>query len=166
MPGKTPSAPKAGVDVPADEPKVELGLLSEVLGFRLRRIQNHLSRSLIERLRRPDVRSGAFSALALIDANPGISQKSLAREIGLDQATVVSIVDALETQGWAQRRRAETDRRRHALSITPVGARVLAEFRTVYLANEAGIYAALSEAERTDLFCLLDKIYGVCFSKD
>jgi DNA-binding MarR family transcriptional regulator len=151
--------------LPLSADEVDLGLLNEVIGFRLRRIQNHLSRGFTERLAGRDVRPGVFSALALIEANPGLSQTTLAREIGFDKATVVAIIDALERSGWAIRRRSEVDRRRHALSITPQGRAFLNELRDICLATEAKIEAALSRPERQTLFRLLDKAYGACFSE-
>src|SRR4051794_34815994 len=50
---------------------VDLGVLKDMLGFRLRRIQNHLSKNFAERLAGRDIKPGEFSALALIAANPG-----------------------------------------------------------------------------------------------
>ncbi len=147
-----------------DQDDIDLGLLNEVLGFRLRRIQNHLARGFTERLTRPDVKPGVFSALALIEANPGLSQTALASETGFDKATVVAIVDALERLGWAERGQHKGDRRRRALAITPVGRESLSELRDICVANEAPVYAALSKAEQVELFRLLDKIYGACFS--
>ncbi len=152
-------------DAPSqDQEDIDLGLLNEVLGFRLRRIQNHLARGFTERLTRPDVKPGVFSALALIEANPGLSQTALASEIGFDKATVVAIVDALERLGWAERGQHKVDRRRSALTITPLGRESLSELHDICLANEAPVYAALSKTERADLFRLLDKVYGACFS--
>jgi DNA-binding MarR family transcriptional regulator len=147
-----------------DQDNIDLGLLNEVIGFRLRRIQNHLTRGFTERMARPDIRPGVFSALALIEANPGLSQTALATEIGFDKATVVAIVDALERQGWAERGQHKGDRRRRALTITEQGRRSLAEMRDICLDNEASIYAALSKAELAQLFALLDKAYAACFS--
>ena len=49
-------------------------MLNDVIGFRIRRIQNHISRAFSERIADKEVRPGVFSALALISANPGLSQ--------------------------------------------------------------------------------------------
>jgi len=158
-PSKTP---------PADEPAndVDLGVLNRFIGFRIRRIQNHISRAFNDRIGDKDVRPGVFSALALIAANPGLSQTTLAREIGFDKATVVALLDALEKLAWAERRRSAEDRRRHSLFITPKGEKALANLCDIAEANEAAINAALSKPEQAQLFGLLDKIYGVCFADD
>jgi DNA-binding MarR family transcriptional regulator len=150
-------------DAPAE---VDLGILNDVIGFRIRRIQNHLSRAFAERVNSKDVKPGLFSALALIQANPGLSQTTLSREIGFDKATVVALLDSLERLEWAERRRSPDDRRRHSLYITRKGQAALKALRTQALANEAAIHEVLSDEEQAQLFSLLDKIYGVCFSDE
>ena len=158
------SSPTPSAEDPAND--VELGVLNRFIGFRIRRIQNHISRSFSERIADKEVRPGLFSALALIAANPGLSQTTLAREIGFDKATVVALLDALEKLKWAERRRSVEDRRRHSLHITAKGEKALVHLCDVAEANEAAINAALSKAEQAQLFGLLDKIYGVCFSDE
>lgn len=159
------AAPKA-VAAPEPDAEVDLGVLKDVIGFRIRRIQNHLSRAFADRINRKDVRPGVFSALALIAANPGLSQTTLAREIGFDKATVVALLDSLERLGWAERRRSPDDRRRHSLYVTSVGVKALAGLREIAVANEARIDEALTPDERSTLFGLLDKLYVACFADE
>lgn len=158
-----PVSPKAApvIDLPAD---VDLGVLKDVIGFRIRRIQNHLSRAFIDSVNRKEIRPGVFSALALIAANPGLSQTTLAREIGFDKATVVALLDSLEQLGWAQRKRSTEDRRRHSLYVTPAGETALEDLRQIGVVNEAKLHLALTKDERAQLFHLLDKLYVACFS--
>ena len=153
---------------PTDPPpsEIDLGVLNDVVGFRLRRIQNQLSRTFAERIGSKDLRPGGFSALALIAANPGLSQTGLSRVLGFDKATVVAIIDCLEHLGWAERRRSSVDRRRHSLFIRDAGEEALARLRVIAMANEDRIHAALTDAEQAQLFVLLDKIYSACFTGD
>lgn len=150
---------------PEDEiAEADLGVLNDVIGFRLRRIQNHLSRGFSDRIARKEIKPGAFSAMALISANAGLSQTTLSREIGFDKATVVAILDSLEDLGWAERRRSTEDRRRHALYLTNAGQKALQKMLDEAHENEKAVHAALSAEEQTQLFALLDKIYAVCFA--
>ena len=87
-----PTAPRRGATPEEPSADVDLGILNDVIGFRIRRIQNHLSRSFGERVNRKEVKPGLFSAMALIAANPGLSQTTLSREIGFDKATVVAML--------------------------------------------------------------------------
>ena len=144
----------------------DLGALQNLLGFRLRRIQNHLSRALSDRLADRGVRPGMFSALALIAANPGVSQTDLARDLGSDKASVVSLLDELEQHGWAVRKRSTTDRRRHSLHVTPAGRRTLVEITAAAREAEAPLRATLSNEEFGLLSELLDRIYNRCFADD
>lgn len=144
--------------------EVDLGVLNDVIGFRLRRIQNHLSRGFSDRISRKEIKPGAFSAMALISANAGLSQTTLSREIGFDKATVVAILDSLEELGWAERKRSMEDRRRHALYLTKTGQKALQRMLDEAHENEKAVHAALTAEEQAQLFALLDKIYAVCFS--
>ena len=151
------AAPQAGAD---------LGVLRDVLGFRFRRIQNHLSTTFRDRLAGRDLKPGEFSALALISANPGISQIELARLGGFDKTSVVMLIDDLERWGWAVRERSTADRRRVSLSVTPKGDDMLAELVEIARDTEASIAKALSAAELRRLYETLDRIYDLCFDDE
>jgi DNA-binding MarR family transcriptional regulator len=145
------------------EDKPSLGVLAPLLGFRMRRIHNHLTRSFSERLGEMALKPGGFSALGLMSANPGMSQKMLSAELGQDKATVVALLDEMEGRGWAERRRAVTDRRRHHLYITEAGAAALARMTSEASRNESRVMAALTPDELAMLLGLLDKVYHDCF---
>ena len=144
-----------------DEP-VRLGRLDAFLGFRLRRIQNMLSRQFAAATAEHNLRSGLFSSLAMIDANPGIAQNMLAREVGLDKSVMVMIVDDLERRGWAARERSAVDRRRHALTLTEEGRAALDGFLATLTETELAANASLSPGELALLHELLDRIYETC----
>lgn len=143
-----------------------LGVLTGVLGFRLRRIQNHLATNFSQLLAGRNLRPGEFSALALIAANPGISQIELAVEGGFDKTQLVTLLDDLEAWGWAARVRSTVDRRRHALHITPKGDQELAQLLALAQEAERPLSEALSGAELRNLFTSLDRIYAVCFHNE
>jgi DNA-binding MarR family transcriptional regulator len=139
-----------------------LGRLGSFTGFRLRRLQNQLARDFSIAAKRQQPRSGLFSALALIEANPGLSQREMATEIGLDKSPTVLIVDELESRGLAVRRPAESDRRRHALHITPAGVRWLDQTCLIMQKTESAALQALSPRELRQLHRLLDRMYAAC----
>ena len=152
---------------PACEPgPVRLGRLGDFIGFRLRRIQNQLSRDFGAAIAGRGLRAGLFSSLAIIAANPGISQSQLSREIGLDKSVTVTIVDDLESLGWAVRQRSKHDRRRHALFNTAAGEENLAELFTTVEATENAVLHQLSPAELHLLSELLDRMYAAFFRDD
>ena len=59
------------------------------------------------------------ATLWLIQANPGVSQVSVAAALGMDRATMMSITDRLEERGFVIRKRSTVDRRRQELYLTP-----------------------------------------------
>ena len=138
---------------------LDLGVLEDVLVFRLRRIRNHLTETFRSGSWRDGLRPGEFSTLALIVANPGISQIDLAREGGFDQPALVGIMDDLERRGWAERRKHREDRRRYSIAATDAGRAALDELLARALENEKEARAALSEEELRNFTLALDKMY-------
>jgi DNA-binding MarR family transcriptional regulator len=144
----------------ADQPdELDLGLLEDFVGPRVRLLWNLLSARMAEALAPYGLRPGAFSALALISANPGCSQKQLAHRLGMDKSAVVAIIHDLDRQGLATRVRHAQDRRFHALKITSKGQALLQ--RTLPPASRPGrpIREALSPRELEQLLSLLDRAW-------
>lgn len=140
---------------------LQLGRLGDYVGFRMRRVQNQLSADFAAATAHYGIRAGLFSSLALIEANPGISQQELSSTVGLDKSITVQIVDELERRGWAKRARSTIDRRRHALTIEPEGRKTLDEFFAIMLDVEADVLAQLSADERPLFDAALDRMYSV-----
>ena len=146
---------EAGSEGPLDR-----GLLSGGVGPRIRLIRNLLTQRVIAAFAPFGLRTGAFSSMALIAANPGCSQNDLARELALDKSGMVAIVDELEARGLAVRTRPPHDRRRHALSLTPAGETLMAEMYAAVSAMEQPIYDALEPKELAQFLSLLDRAYA------
>lgn len=153
-------------ELTASEARLNLGRLGDFVGFRLRRVQNQLSRDFAAETAAQGLRSGLFSSLAIISANPGVSQSELSREVGLDKSVTVTIVDELEKFGWAERRRSPHDRRRHALYTTPEGEAHLDELFAIVAKTEDAVLHQLSPAEHHVLSELLDRMYAACVRDD
>jgi len=141
--------------------RLRLGRLGDYVGFRMRRVQNQLSAGFAAATTDYGIRAGLFSSLALIEANPGISQQELSSTVGLDKSITVQIVDDLERRGWARRTRSTVDRRRHSLTIEPAGEKILDELFAIMLGVEAEVLAQLSAEERPLFDAALDRMYGV-----
>lgn len=146
----------------SDGDELNLGRLGEFVGFRLRRVQNQLSRDFAAATSHLNLRSGLFSSLALISANPGISQNELSKNVGLDKSVTVTIVDELERRGWASRERSQTDRRRHALFVTDAGEQQLGELFDILEGTENAVLHQLTRAELHLVMELLDRMYLAC----
>lgn len=152
--------PKDRAGSQAAEAALDRGLLAAGVGPRVRLLRNLLTQRVVAAFAPFGLRSGAFSTLALIAANPGCSQNDLARELALDKSGMVAIVDELERKGLASRARPSHDRRRHALSLTPEGEGLMREMHVVVSGIEQPIHDALTAQERALLFTLLDRAYA------
>jgi DNA-binding MarR family transcriptional regulator len=150
---------------PLDE-VIALGQVGDSIGFRLRRIQNHLVRAYTERVSAISVRSGVMTALSIIGANPGISQTDLARGAGFDKASVVGLIDELETLGWAKRVRPPTDRRRHALTLTPSGEVAVKQLAQAAKEVESALTDHIAPKDMALLITLLDSVFARCLADD
>jgi len=143
-----------------DDEQFALGKLEHLLLFRFRRLRELIS----ERYRESNgdtgkLKAGDLTILALIEANPSISQTDIARIGGVDQAVLVGVLDDLEERGLALRVRDQTDRRRHKLEITPKGKRVVADLFRRAFENEASARAVLTAEENAALDSALRKLY-------
>jgi len=138
---------------------IKLGRLDEFIGFRLRRIQNQLSRDFAAATADRNMRSGLFSSLSIVAANPGFSQNELSKAVGLDKSITVQIVDELEKRELAVRERSPTDRRRHALFVTEAGKTYLDELFGILAETEDAVLHQLTKAELALLRELLDRMY-------
>lgn len=138
---------------------LDLGRLGDFIGFRLRRVQNQLSRRFSAITAEMGLRQGLFSSLAIVSANPGVSQSDLSREVGLDKSVTVTMVDEMERYGWAERRRSPKDRRRHALYITPAGQAKLDELFALMDETESDALHQLTPEELKQLSEVLDRMY-------
>ena len=91
---------------------IDLDCLPTLLGFNIRRAQIALWRDFNRNVAEGYVRPGVFSALLLAHANPGIAQIEIGNQLGIDKASVVSLIDRMEEAGWVTRKRSTDDRRR------------------------------------------------------
>lgn len=134
------------------------GLLPGLLGYALRRAQVAAFAGFARAV--PELTPGQFGVLALIDANPGLSQSELGEALGVDRSTVATTLDRLEARGLIARAPSQTDRRAHALELTPEGRALFADAARRVRAHEARLAAALDRDERRRLIELLERIAG------
>ena len=116
------------VPLPVGTP-VNLDNLPELLGYNLRRAQLEMWRDFSQSVGEGEIRPGLYSLILLVGANPGIAQIELANNLAVDKASIVALIDRLEDAGWLFRKRADDDRRRHGIFLTPAGIRKLTQLK-------------------------------------
>src|SRR5690242_19043746 len=108
----------AVIDSPADDldgPALAEGRLDGFVGPKVRLMWKTLNARMVNSIAPFGVRSGSYSTLALVSANPGCSQNQVARYMGMNKSAMVAILDELEDRRLLSRLRPAHDRRRHAL---------------------------------------------------
>ena len=136
---------------------LKLGILSSLLGYRLRLAQQTVFRDFADRV--AELSPGRVGILLLVDANPGVTQSLLAQAVKLDRSTMVGVLHTLEDRGLLERRRGE-DRRTNGLWLTPAGRGRVARLKRRIEAHERRVASRLSAAERGQLLFLLEKLSG------
>lgn len=131
------------------------GPLERLLGYRLRLAQQAVFADFAASV--DGITPGRVGVLALVDANPGITQSRLAEAVRRDRSTLVGVLDELEARHLVERRRGE-DRRTNGLWLTPAGRRFLALTLRRIALHERRIAARLTRAERAELLRLLAKL--------
>ncbi len=138
---------------------LDLGMLPDLLGFHLRCAQVAVFQHFHRAVGPAQVSPPQLGALLLIEANPGISQSAIAEALRFDRSTLVQIADRLEGRGLVVREPSASDRRSHALKLTPAGAKLLAGLKAQVRAHEEEVGAVFDADERRVLIALLQRLY-------
>src|SRR5215210_6004302 len=118
---KTRMRPEPGAPGSGAPRSIDLGWLGGTVGFHLRTAQEAAFQAFARAADGVDARPWRFAVLALIDANPGLTQGELAGAIRRNTSSLTPILDDLCRQGYVSRQRLESDRRAYALRLTAKG---------------------------------------------
>lgn len=133
---------------PATGPRLSDRTLRGFLGYGIKRASNAIQADLARTLKPHGLRMVTYSALALIDDNPGLRQSELAQGLDVEQPNLVVIVDELEQRGLVSRDRDPADRRAYALHLTERGRSLLAQATQDVNRHEERLYSGLNDDDR------------------
>ncbi|MCA1361574.1 MarR family transcriptional regulator [Bradyrhizobium sp. IC3069] len=146
----------------ASEPQAEalqLGELSEQLGYVLKRAQLKVFENFLRCMASLQLTPAQFSVLLLVEKNPGRNQTEIASTLGILRPNFVAMLDNLESRDLCARIRSTNDRRSHILVLTDKGKAVLARAKKlVATKHEARLNDLLGQANREALIGMLAKI--------
>ena len=138
---------------------LQLGELSELLGYSLKRAQLKVFEDFLNCVAPLQLTPAQFSVLLLLDRNPGRNQTEIANTLGILRPNFVSMLDALESRDLCTRMRSTNDRRSHILMLTDKGRAVLARAKKLVASkHETRLNELLGPAGRVALLDMLSKI--------
>jgi DNA-binding MarR family transcriptional regulator len=138
---------------------LELGELSELLGYALKRAQLRVFEDFLSCVAPLKLTPAQFSVLLLLDKNPGRNQTEIATTLGILRPNFVAMLDALESRDLCTRVRSANDRRSHILVLTDKGRATLARAKKlVATKHEARLSAVLGPVNRAALLAMLATI--------
>lgn len=139
---------------------VDYGRLPQHVGYLLRLAQLRVWEDFYARLAPTGITPSLFSALILVERNPGLQQSRLGEALGVARSGAMTMVDRLERLGLVERRTDPRDRRAYGLFLTPEGQRRMAEFTARVAEHDRHVTGALTPAEHQTLMQLLQKFIG------
>jgi DNA-binding MarR family transcriptional regulator len=142
-----------------DNAVIELGELSEMLGYPLKRAQLKIFEDFLNCMAPLQLTPAQFSVLLLLERNPGRNQTEIAATLGILRPNFVAMLDGLESRELCARVRSANDRRSHHLVLTDKGKAVLARAKKlVATKHEARLNELLGPSNRAALVTMLTRI--------
>lgn len=131
--------------------------LPDLPGYALRRAALAATSELATRLATLNLRQSDASVLILIGANPGVTASALGRQVAIQRANLVPLLNKLENAGAIER--APIDGKSQGVHLTQAGEKLLAEARAVIDEFEAGLLARVPEEHRAHLVPALKALW-------
>jgi DNA-binding MarR family transcriptional regulator len=155
--GSRPARKEA--DAATESAMLEMGELSELLGYSLKRAQLKVFEDFLRCVEPLQLTPAQFSVLLLLDKNPGRNQTEIATTLGILRPNFVAMLDGLESRDLCSRIRSTNDRRSHIVVLTDKGRAVLARAKKLVAAkHEARLNELLGPTNRAALLTMLGKI--------
>lgn len=131
----------------------------QILGYQLAQATITTNRVFSTQAGQPfDLRPVEFTILTLVQDNPGVSAKQLARALALAPPNITVWMERLESRGLVERERSTSDRRSQHIRTTAAGATLARDVARRIVEGEDLALAGLSAAERAMLVELLHKV--------
>jgi DNA-binding MarR family transcriptional regulator len=133
--------------------------LDRVIGYKLRRAQLVTFQEFIDFFARVKLRPAEYALIAVLEQQPGLSQTSAAKMLGIKRANFVSLLDSLERRGLAQRRLVHGDRRSRAIHLTDKGRQLAAKAEVIAKTYDDMLVERLGGTKERDRFlAMLDRL--------
>jgi len=132
--------------------------LEEHLGYALRRAQVAAFDAFHRATAGAGITPPRFTALVILQANPGISQSTLGEVLGTARSGAMLLTDWLEARGLAGRRHRPDDARVWGLYLTGKGQKLIERLRRRVRTYDRRFAARIDARERRELLRLLARL--------
>ena len=129
-------------------------------GFLLRRAHQISAAVFEDECREVGLTPAQFGVLTVLSAQPGVGQSRLARALGFDKVTALRVLRGLEGRGLVARTPAPDNKRNICASLTPAGARLLAQAQKPAENAYRRLLAPLDPEQQRQLLQLLQLLTG------
>ncbi len=119
-----------------------------------RRAMMYLDRELINY----NIRAGQVPILRILDEEDGITQEKIKHLLHMDKGALAKTIKPLITHGYIVRKRAENDGRAYAISLTPMGRKVMPQISAIITSWIEIVTQGMSNKEQKDAHKLLTKM--------
>src|SRR5258708_27782821 len=127
-------------------------------GYLLARVGSESRRLFVQALDERDLTLAQYGVLMILGELKSASQRYLAGATGIDPRNLVPILDALENRGLVRRGSDSTDRRRHAVALTPAVTALLVKLSRLRAQAVVELLKPLSATQRHQLHGLLPRL--------
>lgn len=127
-------------------------------GYLLARVGAESRRMWARMLAEHELTPHHYGILMVLDQIGAAPQQHLSRAVGVDPRNAVPLIDLLQQRNLVERQPDPTDRRRHAVALTPAGRAALDDLRRAGEQVEQQLLDCLTPAERAGLHRTLRKL--------
>ena len=124
-------------------------------GFLVRRLNQIHYAMFFDECKAFDITPVQYGMLTALQASPGLDQKSLGLEVGLDRTNTADVVKRLEARGLVRREQSAIDGRVKHVFITADGKKIVKAMYADMIAAQERLLAPLPETERQTFLELL-----------
>jgi DNA-binding MarR family transcriptional regulator len=137
---------------------------TQSFGYAIASLHKLFRERLAETLAGTDLHMGHVLLLATLRAqrelhgDSTLTQTRLGQLTGIEKSSLVLFLDALEKQGWVERRRHPGDRRAHSVHLTDDGARRFEAVGLKLYVQQQENLAPLSAAEQEKMMAMMTRL--------
>lgn len=129
--------------------------LLESTGYLLARLGSESRKAFVDALARKELTLTGYSVMMLLGAQPGVTQRWLGKNLGIDPRNLTAILDDLEDRKFIDRGPHMYDRRRNAVRLTDFGEAQMLKLARIGAQVEEEFFKPISAGQRKQLHSIL-----------